>query len=93
MTLAHRLSALAPMLLCSIWAGAATAQDMFTLTSPAIESGGDLPSDLKCSRDGGDGASPPLAWTTVPEETQSLAVIMEHYPRGTIAGTDSPSQY
>ncbi|MEY8120797.1 YbhB/YbcL family Raf kinase inhibitor-like protein [Falsihalocynthiibacter sp. BN13B15] len=93
MTLAHRLSGLAPLLFCGIWAGAATAQDTFTLTSPAIVSGGDLPSDLKCSRDGGDGLSPPLVWSTVPEGTQSLAVIMQHYPRGKIAGTDAPSQY
>ncbi|CUH65752.1 putative kinase inhibitor protein [Thalassovita gelatinovora] len=93
MTRALRLSGLAPMLLCCIWTGAAIAQETFTLTSPAIESGGDLPSDLKCSRDGGDGLSPPLAWSTVPEGTQSLAVIMHHYPRGKFPGTDVPSQY
>ena len=93
MTRAHRLSALAPMLLCCVWAGAASAQDSFALTSPAIVSGGDLPSYLKCSRDGGEGLSPPLAWSAVPEGTQSLAVIMEHFPRGKIAGTDAPSQY
>jgi phosphatidylethanolamine-binding protein (PEBP) family uncharacterized protein len=29
----------------------------------------------------------------VPEATQSLAVIMQHYPRGKIAGTDAPGQY
>lgn len=93
MTRAQGLFALAPMLICCICAGAATAQDTFALTSPAIARGGDLPSDLKCSRYGGDGLSPPLAWSAVPEGTQSLAVIMEHYPRGKIVGTDAPSQY
>jgi len=58
-------------------AGAATVQDTFALTSPAIVNRGDLRSDLKCSRDGGDGLSPPLAWSAVPEGTQSLAVIMQ----------------
>lgn len=69
------------------------AQDGFMLTSPAIEDGGTLPADLKCTRDGGDGLSPPLAWSGVPDATQSLAVIMHHYPRGTVAGKDAPSQY
>lgn len=36
---------------------------------------------------------PPLAWSAVPEGTQSLAVIMQHYPRGKVPGTDAPSQY
>lgn len=93
MTRTHRLSDLALMLLCCVWASAATAQDTFTLTSPDIVSGSELPHDLKCSRDGGDGLSPPLAWSTVPEGTQSFAVIMQHYPRGTIAGAHAPSQY
>lgn len=93
MTRAPRLSALSPMLLCCIWAGAVIAQETIALTSPAILSGGDLPSDLKCSRDGGDGLSPPLAWSTVPDGTQSLAVIMQHYPRGKVPGTDAPSHY
>lgn len=93
MTRAQGLFALAPVLLCCICASAAVAQDTFALTSPAIVSGGDLPSGLKCSRDGGDGLSPPLVWSSVPEGTQSLAVIMEHHPRGKIVGTDAPSQY
>lgn len=63
------------------------------LSSPEVSDGGMLPPDLKCSRDGGDGLSPPLVWKNVPSQTQSLAVIMHHYPRGAIAGRDAPSQY
>lgn len=65
----------------------------FALFSPEITDGGMLPSALKCSRNGGDGVSPPLVWSDVPEGTESLAVIMYHYPRGTVAGRDAPSQY
>ncbi|MBU2935616.1 MULTISPECIES: YbhB/YbcL family Raf kinase inhibitor-like protein [Pacificibacter] len=74
-------------------AGPVLAQDTFILTSPAIADGGDLPADMKCSRDGGDGLSPPLAWSGMPEGTESLAVIMQHYPRGRVEGVDAPSQY
>lgn len=73
--------------------GTVLAQEDFILTSPAIESGGILPADLKCTRDGGDGLSPPLTWTSVPQGTKSLALIMHHYPRGTQEGQGSPSQY
>jgi Raf kinase inhibitor-like YbhB/YbcL family protein len=55
--------------------------------------GDTLPANLKCTRDGGDGLSPPVAWSTVPDGTQSLAVIMHHYPRGRIEGVDTPSHY
>ncbi|PVB62865.1 YbhB/YbcL family Raf kinase inhibitor-like protein [Labrenzia sp. 011] len=74
-------------------AGPALAGTPFTLTSPALEEGGRLPADLKCSRDGGDGASPPLEWTGVPANTQGFALIMHHYPRDTVEGRDAPSQY
>lgn len=83
----------AAMLLCIAATGPVLAQDTFTLTSPAIVDGGDLPADMKCSRDGGDGLTPPLEWTSVPEGTESLAVIMQHYPRGRVEGVDAPSQY
>lgn len=71
----------------------ATAQDGFVLTSTALTNGGLLPADLKCTRDGGDGLTPPLAWAQVPAGTKSLAIIMHHYPRGTVEGKDPPSQY
>lgn len=71
----------------------AVAQERFRLTSPEIMDGGALPADLKCSRDGGDGVSPPLAWANAPAGTQGFAVIMQHYPRGKAEGVDVPSQY
>lgn len=72
---------------------AGMAHENFTLTSPAIAAGKMLPADLKCQRDGGDGLSPPLNWTAVPEGSKSLALIMHHYPRGSVEGKDSPSHY
>lgn len=74
-------------------AGPALAQDAFTLSSPVMVDGGALPADLKCSRDGGDGLTPPLSWTGVPAGTQRFAVVMHHYPKGTVEGVDPPSQY
>lgn len=71
----------------------AVAQDSLVLSSPAMEDGGMLPVDLKCTRDGGDGLTPPLEWTMVPDGTESLALVMDHYPRGTVQGVDTPSQY
>ncbi|SEO04080.1 phospholipid-binding protein, PBP family [Pseudorhodobacter antarcticus] len=87
------LIAVAPILIGLAAGGPAFAQDALTLTSPEIASGAALPGDLKCSRDNGDGVSPPLAWTNVPEATQSLALIMFHYPKGTVEGVNPPSQY
>lgn len=73
--------------------GVVAAQEGFVLSSPAMKDGGMLPADLKCTRDGGDGVTPPLAWDGVPEGTKSLALIMHHYPRGRVEGVDAPSQY
>jgi Raf kinase inhibitor-like YbhB/YbcL family protein len=78
---------------CASCAIASVAQEAFTLTSPEIANGGVLPATLKCARDGGVGVSPPLAWSDVPARTESLALIMYHYPRGALAGRDAPSQY
>ena len=52
-----------------------------------------LPAALKCTRDGGDGVSPALMWSVVPAGTESLVLIMHHYPQGAVAGRDAPSQY
>lgn len=74
-----------PVLMMSTgFVGLAVAQDTFIVSSPSVVDGGMLPADLKCTRDGGDGLSPPLEWTTVPTGTQSLALIMHHYPRGRV---------
>lgn len=88
---ASRAAAL--LLACGGLAAPLEAQEAFVLTSPAISDGGDLPADLKCTRDGGDGLSPPLQWSNIPEQTDSLALIMHHYPRGRVEGVDAPSQY
>ena len=63
------------------------------LTSPVMENGGTLPADLKCTRDGGDGLSPPIDWVGVPDGTQSFAVVMHHYPGNRVEGVDNPSHY
>ena len=47
------------------------------LTSPAFENKGTLPIQFTCE---GEGISPPLNWTGIPEGTQSLVVIMDHMP-------------
>lgn len=73
--------------------GTAHAQQSLQLTSPLITDGGTLPLELKCSRDGGQGLSPPVAWNMVPEGTHSLALIMYHYPKGTAEDANPPSQY
>lgn len=78
---------------CTTLATASMGQEGFALSSLEIVDGGALPAKLKCTRDGGDGLSPPLSWSEVPDGTQSLAVIMHHYPRGTVEGRDAPSQY
>lgn len=80
-------------LFCVGLAGPVMAQEAFTLSSPAFTEGGLMPADLRCQRDGGDGVSPPLEWTNLPEDTQSLALVMHHYPGGRVEGVDEPSQY
>ena len=85
------ICAIAPV--CALLATTSVAQDVFTLSSPEIVDGGMLSNALKCTRNGGDGVSPPLAWSEIPDGTESFAVIMHHYPKGTVAGRDAPSQY
>ena len=45
-----------------------------SLTSPAFEAGGDIPAIHTC--DGND-QSPPLAWSGVPPQAQSLVLIVD----------------
>lgn len=71
----------------------ATATNDFALSSSLLVDQQPLPDTLKCQRDGGSGNSPPLVWGTPPEGTKSFAVIMHHYPMGTRAGVNNPSQY
>jgi Raf kinase inhibitor-like YbhB/YbcL family protein len=46
----------------------------FTLTSPAFATGGEIPTRYTCE---GDDISPPLAWSTPPAGTKSLALIVD----------------
>lgn len=45
-----------------------------TLTSSAFEDGGKLPAKYTCE---GEGVSPPLAWSELPEGTRSLALVLD----------------
>ena len=45
-----------------------------TLTSPAFESNGEIPTEHTCE---GADTSPPLAWTGVPPGAKSLALIVD----------------
>jgi Raf kinase inhibitor-like YbhB/YbcL family protein len=45
-----------------------------TITSPVFSPGGEIPTRYTCE---GDGISPPLAWSTPPSGTQSLALIVD----------------
>jgi phosphatidylethanolamine-binding protein (PEBP) family uncharacterized protein len=47
----------------------------FTLTSPVVKDGGNLPAEFTGD---GESASPPLAWSNLPKGTQSLALLMHH---------------
>ena len=44
------------------------------LVSPAFEDGDQLPSRFTCD---GEGSSPPIGWSGVPEDAQDLALIVE----------------
>ena len=46
----------------------------FSLTSPAFTKGGAIPAKYTCD---GDDISPPLSWNGVPENAQSLVLIMD----------------
>ncbi|SMF00512.1 YbhB/YbcL family Raf kinase inhibitor-like protein [Pseudobacteriovorax antillogorgiicola] len=64
----------------------------FTLTSSAF-TGGTLPDELKCTRDGGSGISAPLSWTGSPSTAVEFALMMYHYPDNSNEETDDPSTY
>jgi phosphatidylethanolamine-binding protein (PEBP) family uncharacterized protein len=62
------------MLMASV---ATRAGDTLTLTSTAFIDGGVYPVQFTCE---GDGISPPLSWSGIPDEAHSLVVIMDHKP-------------
>jgi Raf kinase inhibitor-like YbhB/YbcL family protein len=90
-----RLSTIGVALLCCTSALPALAQQgpKFTVSSPALIDGAALPADLRCTRSGGDGVSPPLTWENAPTGTQAFAIVMQHYPNGTYPGVNAPSHY
>jgi hypothetical protein len=47
---------------------------MLAVSSPAFEPDASIPSKYTCD---GYGVSPPLAWSGVPENTQSLAILVD----------------
>ena len=65
------------------------ANESLNLMSPAFADGEKLPAQFTCE---GDGISPPLNWSGVPEGTESLVMIMDHMPahkpEGEIANND-----
>ena len=70
-----------------------TPSGAMSISSPMFADGDALPESLKCERDGGTGQSPPLVWHGAPSGTESLAVVMHHFPNGTDPATDAPSHY
>lgn len=56
---------------------AGTAVPEFSLTSPTIVDGGELPATYTCD---GDSVSPPLAWSGEPSGTVGYAILMDHQP-------------
>ena len=54
-----------------------TAAKSMTLGSPDFKNGGNLPVDFTCD---GKGVSPSLSWSNIPENAQSLVVIMDTIP-------------
>lgn len=47
---------------------------MIEVTSPAFQPDGAIPSKYTCD---GDGISPPLNWTHVPDRTRSIAILVD----------------
>ena len=55
----------------------ASSAGAFTLTSPVMSDGGELPVDFTCD---GSSISPPLEWSGAPAGTVGYAVAMHHVP-------------
>jgi phosphatidylethanolamine-binding protein (PEBP) family uncharacterized protein len=71
----HIIGAILSLTLLS--ATAVNAKPSLELTSPAFSDKGTLPVEFTCE---GEGISPPLSWSGVPDGTQSLVMIMDHMP-------------
>jgi len=57
----------------------------FTLTSSAFAEGEAIPLRYACVNQGGENASPPLAWSGVPDDTETLILVV-HDPDAPIPG-------
>ncbi len=60
--------------LATLSPGTGSAAERITMTSPAFTDGGDIPAAFTCR---GKGASPPLAWSNVPDGVKSLALTVD----------------
>ena len=63
----------------------ANPDDPFLLTSPAFGEGDPIPVRYACTNQGGDAASPPLAWSGVPADASNLVLVV-HDPDAPIPG-------
>jgi len=69
-----RRTAMLSVLALALAVSAAVGDAMLTITSPAFEANGKIPRKHTC--EGGD-TSPPLAWSGVPANVKSLALIVD----------------
>ena len=60
-----------------------TSNESLQISSSAFVNGGTLPVQFSCE---GEGITPPLNWTGVPDGTKSLVMIMDHKPAPRPAG-------
>jgi Raf kinase inhibitor-like YbhB/YbcL family protein len=69
-----RTAIVSSVLLASLTASAAPSGQTLTVTSPAFSAGGAIPAEYTCD---GAGKTPPLAWSNVPANTQSIAILVD----------------
>jgi Raf kinase inhibitor-like YbhB/YbcL family protein len=70
------------IVLASLSASAAPAGKTLTVTSPAFTANGAIPAEFTCD---GEGKTPPLSWSNVPTNTESIAILVDDpdAPKGT----------
>lgn len=56
------------------------------VTSTAFADGTEIPTEYTCATEGGTDKAPPLAWSSVPKTTKSIAILVEDpdAPMGTL---------
>jgi Raf kinase inhibitor-like YbhB/YbcL family protein len=71
------------LLMLAIPIAALAQPEPLEVTSPAFPANGPIPADFTCQ---GKDISPPLAWSQVPPETRSIAILVDDpdAPRGTV---------